>query len=158
MPFEPWMIFQMILRRCFTHHLRSSLHQYRFQSIRRVNPLGIQMLSSTLHKQLFSVVEEPTYSKETVDKSMKHLQKFDLGSTESEILEDIEFKLPRLESEKLNEHFEIIARKQSQPYVDLLQEFLQTDFPPQPTKWICTKGWTKYFPREMLFNDEMFIV
>ena len=149
MSFEPWMIFQMILRRCLT---RYSFHQYRFQSIRRVNPLGIQMLSSTLHKQLFSLVEEPICPKETVDKSIAHLRKFDLGLTESEVLEDIEFNLPTLESEKLNEHFEIIARKQSQPYVELLQEFIQTDFPPQPTKWICTKGWTKYFSREMFFQ------
>lgn len=137
------MIFQMILRRCCAQQLRISFQQYRLQSIRRVNPLGIQMLSSSLHKQLFSSVEERIDSKEIVNKSTEHLRKFDLGLTESEVLEDIAFDLPPLESKKLDEHFEIIARKQSQPYVELLEELIQMEIPSQPKKWMCTKGWTK---------------
>ena len=140
------MIFQMIAQRCFSQRLRSSVQQIRWQSIRRANPLGIQMLSSKLHEQLFSAVGEPNYSAANTKKSIDHLEKFGLGSKESEILEDIQFDLPKLESPDLNEHFEIIARQQSQPYVELLQEFIQTDVPTQPTKWACTKGWTKYFP------------
>ncbi|CAF3221866.1 unnamed protein product, partial [Rotaria sp. Silwood2] len=36
------------------------------------------------------------------------VEHFDLGSKESEILENIEFNLTPLESQDLNEHFEII--------------------------------------------------
>lgn len=137
-------IFQMFLRRCFTHRLRSSFQQIRYQSERRTNPLGIQMLSSKLHKQLFSLTGEPNYSAENTEKSIAHLKNFDLGSKESEVLDDIEFDLPPLESQDLNKHFEIIARQQSKPYVELIQEFIQMDIPAQPKRWKCTKGWTKY--------------
>ena len=106
----------------------------------------IEREKKTLEKLRGTIVGEPNYSAANTKKSIDHLEKFGLGSKESEILEDIQFDLPKLESPDLNEHFEIIARQQSQPYVELLQEFIQTDVPTQPTKWACTKGWTKYFP------------
>ncbi|CAF3501411.1 unnamed protein product [Adineta steineri] len=113
-------------------------------SIRRANPLDIQMLSSKLHEQLFSSVGEPEYSESNTMTSKTHLEKFNLGSTPSEILEDIEFDIPKLESKNLNEHFQIIAKKQSKPYVDLIKQLIQSKIPPQPTKWVYAKGWTKY--------------
>lgn len=125
--------------------IRFSLNHFRLHSVtRRINPLGIQMLSEKLHKQLFSSVGEPNYSNENIQKSIKHLQEFDLGSNESEILENIEFNLPPLEHENLNEHFKIIAQKQSQPYVDLIRELIGSNVPIRPKKWECKKGWTKF--------------
>jgi hypothetical protein len=137
-------LFQMIVRRCLSNRLRFSLNQLRFQSIRRVNPLGIQMLSSKLHKQLFASVGEPTYSDQNVKKSRAHLQKFELGSNESEKLDDVEFDLPPLESSNLNEHFKIIAQQQSTPYVELINQMIQAQIPTQPTIWNYEKGWTKF--------------
>jgi hypothetical protein len=102
------------------------------------------MLSSKLHEQLFSSVGEPSYSAVNIKKSELHLQQFDLGLNESEKLDDIEFDLPPLESPDINEHFEIIAQKQSKPYVDLLDQLIQTEIPIQPTNWIYAKGWTKF--------------
>ncbi len=144
----------MIIRQCLSHRFhqifRLSLNHYRLNSTRRTNPLGIQMLSSKLHEQLFSSVGEPTYSEENIQKSKIHLQKFDLGSKESEILEDIEFNLPPLESPNLNEHFEIIARQQSQPYVDLIHQLIKANIPSQPTKWKYVKGWTKFVLNQLI--------
>jgi DNA polymerase gamma 1 len=97
-----------------------------------------------LHKQLFSSVGEPIYSENNIEKSKNHLQQFDLGLNESEIIENIEFDLPQLESQNLNEHFEIIARKQSKPYVELIYQLIKGNIPTQPTEWKYTKGWTKF--------------
>ncbi len=102
------------------------------------------MLSSKLHEQLFSSVGDPSYSDENIKKSKIHLQQFDLGLNESEKLDNIEFDLPPLESGDINEHFEIIAQKQSKPYVDLLDQLIQTEIPIQPTNWTYAKGWTKF--------------
>jgi len=102
------------------------------------------MLSSKLHEQLFSSIGEPIYSDKNIEKSKQHLQQFDLGLKDSEILDNIEFDLPSLESQNLNEHFEIIARNQSKPYVDLIYQLIGSNIPLQPTKWKYTKGWTKF--------------
>jgi DNA polymerase gamma 1 len=131
----------MIIRQCLSRYFHQTV---RFHSIRRTNPLGIQMLSSKLHEQLFSSVGEPTYQEINVEKSKKHLCQFDLGSHESEILENIEFDLPKLESQNLNEHFEIIARQQSKSYVDLIHQLIKAKVPLQPTQWNYAKGWTKF--------------
>ncbi|CAF3389354.1 unnamed protein product [Rotaria sp. Silwood1] len=138
----------MLLRQClsqrFHQTFRFCLYHYRLSSTCRKNPLGIQMLSSKLHDQLFSSVGEPVYSTENIEKSIMHLQQFDLGSNESEILDNIEFDLPPLEGTNLNKHFEIIAQKQSEPYVDLIHKLIKADIPPRPTQWQYVKGWTKY--------------
>lgn len=138
----------MLLRQCLSHRFhqtfRFSLYHYRFMSTRRTNPLGIQMLSSKLHKQLFSCVGEPTYSQEDIAKSKEHLAKFELGSRESEIIDDIAFDLPPLEEKSLTKHFEIIARNQSKPYTDLIYQLIKSRTPPQPTVWNYAKGWTKF--------------
>jgi len=110
------------------------------------------MLSSKLHEQLFSSVGEPIYSDKNIEKSKQHLQQFDLGLKDSEILDNIEFDLPSLESQNLNEHFEIIARNQSKPYVDLIYQLIKSNIPLQPTKWKYAKGWTKFVLNKKLFS------
>ncbi|CAF2952900.1 unnamed protein product [Rotaria sp. Silwood2] len=102
------------------------------------------MLSSKLYQKLFSSVGAPDYLENDIEKFKIHLQQFDLGSSESEILDNIEFDLPPLESNKLTEHFEIIAQKQSKPYVDLIHGLIEANIPPQPTQWKYAKGWTQY--------------
>ncbi|CAF0847266.1 unnamed protein product [Adineta ricciae] len=139
----------MIVRQClsdrFRQIIRLSLNHFRFQSTRRTNPLGIQMLSTQLHQQLFPSNREPTFPDEIIQIAENHLKQFELGSQNTEVLEDIDFTLPNLESEDLNEHFKVIAKKQSAPYVKLIKELMEAKIPAQPTEWIYAKGWTKYF-------------
>lgn len=138
----------MLLRKClsprFHQTFRSCLYHYRLMCTRRTNPLGIQMLSSKLHEQLFSSVGEPKYSDEDVEKSKLHLERFELGTSESETLDDIKFDLPPLESKNLVEHFQIIAKTQSKPYADLIHQLIQANVPLQPQQWKKQKGWTKF--------------
>ena len=111
-------------------------------SQRRLNPLGIQMISSSLQKKLFP--SEPIYSKTNVDKSRKHLKEFGLDLSKNEILDDIEFELPPLKNSDLNEHFRLIADEQSAPYVKLIRQMLKPQIPQQPKSWANRKGWTKF--------------
>jgi len=134
----------MIIRSYLTRCLTRSINNYRLMSTRRLNPLGIQMLSSKLHEQLFASTGEPIYSKENIKKAEEHLKKFGLGSAESEVLVDVEFDLPKLKDQNLNNHFEHIAHEQSEPYVALINELINAKMPRQPTQWTNMKGWTKY--------------
>ena len=138
----------MIIRQCLSNRFRQiirlSLNHSRFQSTRRTNPLGIQMLSTQLHQQLFPSDQEPKFPDEIIKKSENHLKQFELGAQDTEVLEDIEFTLPKLESEDLNEHFKVIAQKQSAPYVKLIKELMRAEIPAQPQSWIYAKGWTKF--------------
>ena len=138
------MIIRQRFLNCFHRTFRFSLCHHRLKSTHRTNPLGIQMLSSKLHEQLFSSVGEPTYIKENVEKSKDHLHQFNLGSNESETFDDIEFDLPPLENNDIDKHFEIIARQQSRPYVDLINQLISAEIPSQPLKWNYTYGWTKF--------------
>ncbi|CAF1460451.1 unnamed protein product [Rotaria sordida] len=83
------------------------------------------------------------YSDKDIEKSKIRLEQFDLGSKESDIVENIEFDLPPLESQDLNEYFEIIPRKQSKPYIALINQLIKTHILPKPTQWKYAKGWTK---------------
>jgi DNA polymerase gamma 1 len=139
----------MLVRHCLpSRFLQAFRLQRRWQSILRINPLGIQMLSTSLHEKLFGKDAEPTYSEADVKKSEKHLKEFGLGSSQSETLEDIDFQLPALEGENLTEHFKIIAQEQSQPYSNLMDQLMQATIPPQPKQWIYAKGWTKCVDRD----------
>lgn len=134
----------MIVRQCLLRRFQQTcVVRARFTSTRRTNPLGIQMLSSKLHKQLFGSVGEPAYAEADIRRSQAHLRQFDLGSSASEVLEDIELDLPPFEDADLNEHVKIIAEHQSKPYADLIRELIGARLPTRPSAWQNVKGWTK---------------
>ena len=135
----------MLVRHCLSSRFQQAFRvQRRWESIRRINPLGIQMLSLSLHKQLFGTSGEPTYTEVDVEKSVQHLHQFGLGSSKCETLDDIDLQLPPLKGKNLAKHFEIIAQEQSQPYTVLMDQLMKAKIPPKPEQWICAKGWTKY--------------
>ncbi|XP_048418608.2 DNA polymerase subunit gamma-1 [Stegostoma tigrinum] len=109
----------------------------------RMNPLNIQMLSSGLHKQIFGDIQVE-YSKEAVQKSIEHLKSHDLWNQETSILPDVELQLPKMYGSNIDEHFCILAQKQSLPYLEAAHELVQCDLPEMPTEWTWAVGWTKY--------------
>ncbi|XP_068954672.1 DNA polymerase subunit gamma-1 [Petaurus breviceps papuanus] len=115
------------------------------ESQRRQNALHIQMLSRGLHEQIFGQPElQP--SKEAIRQSVEHLQKHGLWGQETSALPDVELRLPRLYGEDLDQHFRILAQKQSLPYLEAAHELLQAELPPLPKKWAWKEGWTRYEP------------
>ncbi|CAI5792756.1 DNA polymerase subunit gamma-1 isoform X1 [Podarcis lilfordi] len=111
----------------------------------RINPLGIQMLSKHLHEQIFRGAQIE-YSEEDIQKSVAHLQKHDLWGKETTTLPDVELQLPQLYGANIDEHFRILAQKQSLPYLEAAKELLQFGIPPVPQEWAWKAGWTRYGP------------
>ncbi|XP_072241664.1 DNA polymerase subunit gamma-1 [Leuresthes tenuis] len=111
----------------------------------RLNPLNIQMLSKNLHEQIFHGVESE-YTEEAVERSIKHLQKHKLWGKETSLLPNVELKLPQMYGRNIDEHFRILAEKQSLPYLEVATELLQAELPPMPQAWSWAVGWTRYGP------------
>ncbi|XP_062439302.1 DNA polymerase subunit gamma-1 isoform X2 [Rhea pennata] len=112
---------------------------------RRMNPLNIQMLSRTLHEQIFRGAQVQ-YSEEEIRRSVEHLQKHDLWGKETSTLPDVDLRLPRMYGDNIDEHFRLLAQKQSLPYLEAAHELLQCEVPPVPARWAWQVGWTRYGP------------
>lgn len=127
----------------------------------RLNPLNIQMLSRNLHEQIFRGVE-PEYREEDVQHSIRHLEKHKLWGKETSLLPDVELKLPQMYGQNIDEHFRILAEKQSLPYLEAASELLRAELPPMPQEWSWEVGWTSYGPngesRRVDFPDESALV
>ncbi|XP_068169583.1 DNA polymerase subunit gamma-1 [Antennarius striatus] len=109
----------------------------------RLNPLNIQMLSKNLHKQIFRGLE-PKFNEEDVERSIKHLQKHRLWGKETSLLPDVELKLPQMYGENIDEHFRILAQKQSLPYLEAANKLQLAELPSMPQEWRWEVGWTRY--------------
>ncbi|XP_035520761.1 DNA polymerase subunit gamma-1 [Morone saxatilis] len=127
----------------------------------RLNPLNIQMLSRNLHKQIFRGVE-PEYREDDVKRSIKHLQQHQLWGKETSLLPDVELKLPQMYGENIDEHFRILAQKQSLPYLEAASKLHLAELPPMPQEWSWSIGWTRYGPdgdsQKVDFPDESVLV
>ena len=116
----------------------------------RHNALGIQMLSENLHKQIFKECYVNNYSQKVDEKKisecLQHLLKFDLLKAESETLPEINFNLPELDGLNINDHFENIAKEQTDIYKSCLLNMIEEKIPPMPeaSLWQKKAGWTKY--------------
>lgn len=130
-------------------HLRS-LYSTQSQSLQgeevtqtRMNPLNIQMLSKNLHDQIFRG-QETEYKEEDVEHCIKHLQKHQLWGKETSLLPEVELKLPQMYGKNIDEHFRILAQKQSLPYLEAALKLQQAELPPLPKEWTWAVGWTCY--------------
>ncbi|XP_017598046.1 PREDICTED: DNA polymerase subunit gamma-1 [Corvus brachyrhynchos] len=112
---------------------------------RRMNPLNIQMLSRTLHEQIFRGARV-RYSAEEVRRSVEHLQRHELWGKETSTLPDVDLRLPRMYGDNIDEHFRLLAQKQSLPYLEAANELLRCELPPLPEQWAWKLGWTRYGP------------
>lgn len=128
---------------------------------RRMNPLNIQMLSANLHEQIFRG-SEPVYEQENVERSVKHLQEHQLWGKEAALLPDVELKLPQMYGNDIDEHFRILAQKQTLPYLEAASLLQLTQLPPMPCTWAWEVGWTCYKPsgesKKVDFPDEKALV
>lgn len=156
-----WKIKHLKCRMCtMASHLPSEDGAQEAQQ-RRMNPLNIQMLSKGLHEQIFRGKQEQ-YSKESIQKSIDHLQNHGLWDQETSTLQDVELELPRMYGGNIDEHFRILAQKQNLPYLEAANDLLQCQLPDLPQEWAWQTGWTKYTKgggREQVdFPDEKALV
>ena len=111
--------------------------------VERMSQLNIQMLSKSLHRQIFGDIE-PSVKTSAVTRSRKHLKSQGLWGKRGSILPDVDLELPPLTGENIDSHFRNVAETQSRPYLDLAVELMRTPLPPMPKEWLFSPGWTKY--------------
>ncbi|XP_053741086.1 DNA polymerase subunit gamma-1 [Synchiropus splendidus] len=111
----------------------------------RTNPLNIQMLSKNLHEQIFRGVE-PAYQPDAVERSVRHLQKHQLWDKDSPLLPDVQLKLSEMYGQNVDQHFRVLAQKQSLPYLEAATALQLASLPRMPSKWRWDAGWTRYGP------------
>ena len=74
----------------------------------RTSPLGIQMLSPSLHHQIFNCA--PAWDDDKVNRSREYLQSHGLLKKEhGAVMADVDFQLPPLVAGDLDKHFRSIA-------------------------------------------------
>ncbi|KAK7469280.1 DNA-directed DNA polymerase gamma mip1 [Stygiomarasmius scandens] len=109
------------------------------------NPVGVQMLSESLHKQIFKNCSFPAPPKAYKNISLEHLKTHGLDPTQSSTVPSTEFTLPPLQGNNLLEHFHRIGHSSAEPYLSLAKQFAETSLPPVPENWDLQSGWTKYY-------------
>lgn len=118
------------------------------EELKRFNPLEIQMLSSSLHDQVFHG-ETETYDAEMVKKCQEHLEVHNLRSKSGTVLPEVDFELPPLLGSNIDEHFTMIAEQQNRPYFEKAQMLADLTLSAIPDEWNYSPGWTKY-----VYSDE----
>lgn len=117
----------------------------------RVNQLGIQYLSNDLHKKVFPTTSTKDYLSpqhpQLLEISKKHLQENELLGKKTQITEPITIKnFPSLVGKSMDEHFNKLGQKSSDPYLAMATNFLKKELPCKPPKsqWKFQSGWTRY--------------
>jgi len=114
-----------------------------FFAVKR-NDAGVQMLSRSLHEQIFKNCSFPPPDKAFRNISLDHLATHGLDRTQGSTLPSTEFTLPQLQGDNLLEHFHRIGSSSSEPYMSMAKTFTATTLPPRPENWDLQAGWIKY--------------
>ncbi|KAI9599238.1 DNA polymerase family A-domain-containing protein [Syncephalis fuscata] len=116
---------------------------------RRMNKLGVQMLTPTLWTQLFGregrLAEE--LGAEELEIAKAHLQQQGIWGKLGEPVEDTPFSLPSLHGKNIEEHISNIGSQMAQPYLQMAKTFAENiKIPDRPDRWLFNSGWTRYTP------------
>jgi len=112
----------------------------------RFNEIGIQHVSTHIHRQLFPPPHPPPPDPALVALSKQHLARHDLLGKTAPPLPPIAFDLPPLHGASLDEHFHRLGLDAAEPYLTLARKFARANPPPKPRRWVRRSGWTKYHP------------
>lgn len=111
----------------------------------RRNPMGVQLLSPSLHRQLFPGPSLPRSPKRLEKIALEHLAAHELSTTKSSVLPEIAFDMPPLQGANIREHFARVGAHVAEPYLGMASEFAAAELPPMPVRWEAGRaGWTRY--------------
>ena len=111
----------------------------------RRNPVGVQLLSPSLHSQLFPGPSLPKPPAPLLEVSKRHLNQHGLLPEAAAVLDELSFDMPPLHGSNIRDHFYALGRQTAEPYLSMATEFERSELPPKPTEFQMTKpGWTKY--------------
>jgi len=111
----------------------------------RFNEIGVQQLSSHVFAQIFKNGSAPA-PQELVELSKDHLRRHELLGKNLDNTPPISFDLPKLQGSTLDEHFHRLGVDAGEPYLTHAKQFVRSNAPPKPRKWVHKSGWTKYYP------------
>lgn len=119
---------------------------------RRINPMGIQMLSSGIYNQLFADFNPPTsFTDPELVKlqamAKHHLTKHELLGKKTKKENIIDFDLPPMLGKSLDEHFYRMAKTMGEPYMVIIENMMTKGFPAKPkmkTVRSDISGWVRY--------------
>lgn len=113
----------------------------------RRNPAGVQLLSPSLHRQLFPGTPLPDPPRPLIQLSTDHLAANGLKAQDAATLPEINFDFPPLRGSNIRDHFHALGRQEAEPYLSIAHRFAQTDLPEMPGNWATEcPGWVKYYP------------
>ncbi|CAZ83816.1 unnamed protein product [Tuber melanosporum] len=81
---------------------------------------------------------------ELVGLAQEHLDRHDLYGKTSDAAPPIDFDLPELQGNTLDEHFTRLGNEESEPYLTMANTFALGGIPDPPIKWEHRSGWTRY--------------
>ncbi|KAK4684071.1 DNA polymerase gamma 1, partial [Tremellales sp. Uapishka_1] len=111
------------------------------------NAVGVQLLSPSLHSQLFPGPSLPTPPSSLIGISKKHLADHGLSPDGAGILSEISFDLPPLQGHNIRQHFHAVGGSVAEPYLSMAKQFAGSQLPSMPERWeTAGPGWTKYHP------------
>lgn len=98
------------------------------------NEVGVQLLSSGLHSQIFpsTSLPPPPVSKRALNISQQHLSQHGLLNVEASTLPQTSFTLPPLQGKDLGEHFWNLGREVAQPWLGYAHELAAAEVPQPP--------------------------
>ena len=111
------------------------------------NEVGVQLLSRSLHAQVFKGVSFPKPPASSIQISKEHLQMHGLDPSQGSVLPDTKFQLPPLQGDDLSQHFHRIGMHASEPWLSNAKMLASATLPPKPENWQIQSGWTKYYHR-----------
>ncbi|KAF7988145.1 hypothetical protein HCN44_007639 [Aphidius gifuensis] len=125
---------------CKSEELKENIDN---QNETRYNKLNMQMLSRSLHKQIFANLNNADVPDEIIDASKRDLNAFNMNIEDTVYTPDVDIDLPPLEGKDLIEHFLNISTAQAAPYLKLAEKIIN-DIPEMPETWVFQEGWTRY--------------
>lgn len=112
----------------------------------RFNHVNIQMLSKSLYQQLFDESLNKEIPPEILEKSFENFEKHQINIKDVNPVPDVNFKLPKLSGQSLEEHFWNIGEEQSKSYRELIIKMIAVQLVSKPGEWLYVPGWTRYEP------------
>ncbi|KAG8838451.1 DNA-directed DNA polymerase gamma mip1, partial [Serendipita sp. 411] len=110
------------------------------------NAAGVQLLSRSLHAQIFRHTAPSTSNQKSETISLTHLKNHGLDPDNTQVLPNISFTLPPLEGSNVDEHFYNMGARLAEQTRCLAVNLANNNVPPQPLEsvWQHCSGWTKY--------------
>ena len=100
----------------------------------RFNELNVQMLSRSLHEQLFNGKNgNSSHDGNLFEEVKRHLEKFNLWNKKTKLLPDVDFRLPTLLGTDIEEHFYKLGLQQAAAYRTQADTLSENELPPLPT-------------------------